>query len=556
MAMPAHQDQYNETNPRIIEMTEQEIDALIARIEQAIETGMALSTADLQLTLQAIHTLCAVQSQLHNKDATLRKLRGLLDIAVSKPQETDSAPDQEPLNDEELAELEARLKDKKAAQKKRSRHQKPKPKTIEHKVVHHKLTELIKGQVCPECGLGQLAKAEPATLLRISSHEPYEATQHVSEQLKCNGCGAVFTAPLPDDVARDGSSKQQYGYSARSMITLDKVGLGTPYYRSDQMSTYTGFRIPSSTASDQISYVARDTKIVCDELLIAAANGSLFLADDTSHRILSEKEKLKPDRKTGKNKLRTGVKSSCVISYHPDRLPIVLFNTDIGHTGEFLDSILAHRALDLPKPLVMTDASSQNTVTVTDVNVCLCLAHAYRKFNELKDISQFATQATQTLSKAWEYRDQATLNDFDGQETLQLHTEQTYPLLLEFKQACEIYLASDDAEEHSGLGKAIAYFLRHFEGLTAFCRYIGAPLDNNECEETLKRIILARKNAYFFKTEKSAGEFSQLLGLIETGKRCGLNLFDYLTTLQSDYSAVVKNVKAYLPWNFSQLAKV
>jgi hypothetical protein len=51
---------------------------------------------------------------------------------------------------------------------------------------------------------------------------------------------------------------------------------------------------------------------------------------------------------------------------------------------------------------------------------------------------------------------------------------------------------------NSGLGKAITYLLRHWKGLTAFLRHAGAPLDNNICEQALKRAVLHRKNALFY----------------------------------------------------------
>lgn len=47
-------------------------------------------------------------------------------------------------------------------------------------------------------------------------------------------------------------------------------------------------------------------------------------------------------------------------------------------------------------------------------------------------------------------------------------------------------------EPNSGLGKAIAYMLRHWEKLTLFLRTAGAPLDNNICERALKKAILHR----------------------------------------------------------------
>jgi uncharacterized protein with PIN domain len=543
-----------QSNTVIIQMTQDEIDQLIDRIEVAISTGMALSTSDLRLTLQAIQTLCLVQSQLHNRDATLKKLRGLLEIAVPLPAQ--DASEQDAQTDEvDEATLERQLAAaarKKAAQKKRARNQKPKTQAPKIKVLHHALKTNQKGELCPECGIGSLAKTEPAVLIRINSYEPYEITKHVNEQLRCNGCSAIFTAPLPEDVRQDGNEKQKYGYSARTRMMLDKVGLGTPYYRNEQMSQFTGLKIPSSTQYDQMSFVARDTEVIYDELVKIAAQGIKFFADDTGHRILKATEKIKPDRRTGKDKLRTGVKSTCVISYHPDRGPIVLYNTEIGHAGEFLDWIFSHRAHDLPPPLVMSDASSQNLVTVTPVIVCLCLAHALRKFKDLIDISVFAKEATQTLAHAWNNQDTATLENMSAAQTLQYHKDKTWPELLEFKQRCELLMVDDDFEQHSALGNTIAYFVKYFEGLTAFCHYEDAPLDNNECEESLKRIILSRKNSYFFQTEKSAGEFSRLLSIVETAKRSGVHLFDYFNALQAEYTQMIQNMDAYLPWNFHQ----
>jgi transposase len=37
-------------------------------------------------------------------------------------------------------------------------------------------------------------------------------------------------------------------------------------------------------------------------------------------------------------------------------------------------------------------------------------------------------------------------------------------------------------------------------GLTAFLREAGAPLDHNLCERALKRVVLHRKNALFYRT--------------------------------------------------------
>ena len=61
-------------------------------------------------------------------------------------------------------------------------------------------------------------------------------------------------------------------------------------------------------------------------------------------------------------------------------------------------------------------------------------------------------------------------------------------------------LADRRVEPNSSLGTAISYMLKYWERLTLFLRVPGAPLDNNVCERALKRAILHRKNALFYKT--------------------------------------------------------
>ena len=82
------------------------------------------------------------------------------------------------------------------------------------------------------------------------------------------------------------------------------------------------------------------------------------------------------------------------------------------------------------------------------------------------------------------------------------------------------------------MGKAITYLLRHWKGLTAFLREAGAPLDNNICERALKRAVLHRKNALFYRTLHGSEVGDLFMSLIHTCELAGANPFDYLTELQ------------------------
>ena len=87
-------------------------------------------------------------------------------------------------------------------------------------------------------------------------------------------------------------------------------------------------------------------------------------------------------------------------------------------------------------------------------------------------------------------------------------------------------------EPNSALGAMISYMLKYWDRLTLFLRVPGAPLDNNICERALKRAILHRKNALFYKTCRGARVGDLFMSLIHTCQLCGANAFDYLTELE------------------------
>ena len=119
------------------------------------------------------------------------------------------------------------------------------------------------------------------------------------------------------------------------------------------------------------------------------------------------------------------------------------------------------------------------------------------------------------------------------------------------QQWMEAQLAQHLVEPNSGLGKAITYFLRHWKGLTAFLREAGAPLDNNLCERALKRAVLHRKNALFYRTLHGSEVGDLFMSLIHTCELADANPFDYLTQLQRHAGELVANPSAWMPWNYT-----
>ena len=110
-------------------------------------------------------------------------------------------------------------------------------------------------------------------------------------------------------------------------------------------------------------------------------------------------------------------------------------------------------------------------------------------------------------------------------------------------------------EPNSGLGEAISYMLNHWEKLTLFLREPGAPLDNNVCERALKKAILHRKNALFYKTENGAHVGDLFMSLIYTCQLGGVDPFDYLSALQRNAADLAAQPENWMPWNYREMLK-
>ena len=118
------------------------------------------------------------------------------------------------------------------------------------------------------------------------------------------------------------------------------------------------------------------------------------------------------------------------------------------------------------------------------------------------------------------------------EERLRLHQQQSGPVM--DGTACVAGSAVRGEEDGAQLrsGQSDHLPAAALEGLTLFLRQAGAPLDNNICEEALKRAVLHRKNALFYKTLNGAQVGDLFMSLIHTCQLCGANSFEYLTELQ------------------------
>jgi len=68
----------------------------------------------------------------------------------------------------------------------------------------------------------------------------------------------------------------------------------------------------------------------------------------------------------------------------------------------------------------------------------------------------------------------------------------------------------------------------------------------------LKRAVLHRKNALFYRTLNGAQVGDLFMSLIHTCQLCGANSFDYLIELQRHAQELAARPTEWMPWNYRE----
>jgi len=302
--------------------------------------------------------------------------------------------------------------------------------------------------------------------------------------------------------------------------------------------------LAATTQWDLVAAAAQLMRPVLEALIRLAAQGSVMHNDDTSMRIL------RLTREPGDQ--RTGTFTSGIVSL-VGAWTIALYFTGWKHAGENIADVLQQRAHELPAPIQMCDALSRNTPKGIETLIANCLAHGRRQVVEVvENFPEECRYVLETLGGVYHYDALARERKLSAEERLRLHQDHSGPLMKGLHEWMETQLAEHKTEPNSGLGKAISYLLNHWPKLTLFLRQAGAPLDNNIVERALKKAILNRKNALFYKTLNGAGVGDLFMSLIHTCELNAASPFDYLTELQRHAEELKLRPSEWMPWNYRE----
>ena len=403
------------------------------------------------------------------------------------------------------------------------------------------------GDCCPGCEKGKVYPLSiPATLVRITGMAPLGATVYEKDRLRCNLCGDVFTAATPEGVG-----EEKYDETATSMVGLLKYGTGLPFNRIEKLQQGLGIPLPATTQWELVQKGAASLAPVHEELVRQAAQGEVLFNDDTTMKVLelTGEQRAAAAADEGADE-RTGVFTSGIVALSEEH-HVALFFTGVQHAGENLADVLAKRAAELPNPIQMCDALAANTAGDFKSIVAGCISHARRRYVDVAEAFPAECRyVLETLREAYKNDATAREQEMSPEQRLAFHQVESGPHMDRLEKWMRQQFDEHLVEPNSGLGDAIGYMQKHWSKLTLFLREPGAPLDNNICERALKKAILHRKNALFYKTLHGAHVGDVFMSLIHTAELNDVEPFGYLVALLRHSEQVAAAPAAWLPWNY------
>jgi transposase len=405
------------------------------------------------------------------------------------------------------------------------------------------------GDGCPECAKGKVYPlSEPAMLVRITGMAPLGATVFACDRLRCNLCGEVYTAPAPEGVG-----EEKYDDTATGMVGLLKYGAGLPFNPSEMVLGGLGNPRPAATQWELVRDGATALAPAHEELIRQAAQGEVLHNDDTTMKVLEltgeRRAAAASDQETDE---RTGVFTSGIVATSEDHR-IALFFTGAKHAGENLADVLAKRATALKTPIQMCDALPVNTAGDFETLVAGCTSHARRRYVDVaEDFPAECRFVLETLRDVYKNDAAARKQKMSPEQRLSFHQAESGPLMAGLDRWMQQQFDDHEVEPNSGLGEAIGYMQKHWAKLTLFLRVPGAPLDNNICERALKKAILHRKNALFYKTLNGAHVGDVFMSLIHTAELNDVEPFGYLVALLRHGDELGKAPADWMPWNYQE----
>ena len=384
-------------------------------------------------------------------------------------------------------------------------------------------------RTCSACGNAKLETVGDGQPSRIYEWVPgyFVCREHRLETLACT-CGDYIVRAEPPARPYENA---QYGPGFLSHVVVSKCVDALPLHRMEKMFERQGVPMSRSTLCDLFHRSADLLEPLYRELLSIVSRAHVVQADETSV------------------KMQGTDKRAFIWTFLTDGIVAYCFSTDRS-------GITPRSVLEGTRGVLVVDGyTGYNAVLDVDGRTRAgCLAHARRKFHDLKDDIPEAAQALDLILDVYAVEHEARDLDLTGSEAhLELRRAKAAPAMARFHD----WLTEQRSlhPPRSRMGKAVSYTLKAWDALTVFLEDVRVPVDNNRSEGALRKAALGRKNWLFVGHEAAGQNLAGLYSLVATCEAQGINPEAYLTDVIMRVSTTPqRQIAELLPQNWAPQA--
>jgi transposase len=361
----------------------------------------------------------------------------------------------------------------------------------------------------------------------------YYVVVQVRHKYACRSChGDIKTAPVAPRI-KEGSSMSD---EMMVDVALSKYCDLIPIERQASIAGREGVKdLPPQSLIEATHYVADYVRSAYDRLGIECLQSKILGADETPHRMLEG------DKKCHWFLWGFSTPRSSYLECHDTRSGDVAKGLLIKSKCEFLMSDVFS---GYAKAVRETNVVRLEQGLTPIINV-YCNAHARRYFKQALERMPEAEFFINQYKEIYLLEAQAKGQPLEGILKLRLQMRPCF-------EAIKTKSISDigGLSEKSGLGRAMNYFLKNYEGLTRFLENPELPIDNNPQERLLRNPVIGRKTWYGTHSKRGAETAAILFSLVESCKLNQVNPRDYFKKLVQDLH---KGKNAYTPNEYKDL---
>ena len=397
---------------------------------------------------------------------------------------------------------------------------------------------------CP-CGCGRMVRIgeDRSSRLDVMAAQ-YRVVETVRPRYACaKGCAGVRQAPAPAHLVEGGVPTE----ALLAQVAVAKFSEHMPLYRQSQVFARHGIMLDRAVLADWMGTVAFHLAPLVERMsALMKQSGRLFM-DETRAPVLDP----------GRGRTKPGFLWTVVRDergHGGADPPIVVYHYAPGRGGAH-----AERILEGFEGVLQVDGYSgyhrlarPERTGGAPLRLAACWSHSRREIIAATPKAGSPLADAVLARVATLYAIEKEIRGTDAATRQRARNERSRPLVVELGR----FLREQATRLSSGseMGKAIAYLLNHWDGLTLFLDDGRIEMDTNPVENQIRPLTLTRKNALFAGHDEGGRSWARIASLIAT---CKINSVEPYAWMTKTLEAIAKGhpqsrIDDLMPWAFDR----